>query len=76
MNVLFFNRVIGFFDKTDKNKPNNNQCLYILNKDIVPWQFNNSDVQIDIDADGNIKMTGYPTNKLIDIIKRENNARV
>lgn len=60
----------------DKNKPNNNQCIYVLNKDIDPWQFNNSDVQMDIDENGNIKMTGYPTNKLINTIKRENNARV
>lgn len=60
----------------DNNKPNNNQSVYILNKEIDPWQFNNSDVQIDIDEDGNIKMTGYPTNKLINEIKRENNARI
>lgn len=60
----------------DKNKSNNNQSLYILNKDIVPWEFNNSDVQIDIDENGNIKITGYPTNKFINIIKKEINARV
>ncbi|NVJ53920.1 MAG: radical SAM protein [Campylobacteraceae bacterium] len=60
----------------DKNKINNNQSLYLLNKDIDPWQFNNSDVQIDIDINANIKITGYPTNKLIKMIEKENNARV
>lgn len=60
----------------DKNKLNNNQSLYILNENIDPWQFNNSDVQIDIDENGNIKITGYPPSKLINELKRENNARI
>lgn len=55
----------------NESKINNNQIVHILNGNIEPWVFNNSDVQIDIDEDSNIKLTGYPTNNLINEIKRE-----
>lgn len=60
----------------DDSKDNNNQVLYVLNEDANIWKFNNSDVQIDIDEDSNIKLTGYPTNNLINEIKGNNNARI
>jgi anaerobic ribonucleoside-triphosphate reductase activating protein len=60
----------------DSSKKNNNQTTYILNKNVDNWKFNNSDIEIDIDEDGNIKLTGYPTNKLISEIKGTTNARV
>lgn len=62
--------------KYDNTKENNNQILYILNDEIQPWKFNNSDVQIEIDKELNIKLTGYPTNSLINEIKGKNNARI
>ena len=65
--------VAGRYDST---KSNNNQTTYILNNNINNWNFNNSDVEIDIDENGNIKLTGYPTNELISEIKGMNNARV
>ena len=65
--------VAGRYDST---KENNNQTTYILNEHIENWSFNNSDVEIDIDIDGNIKLTGYPTNRLINEIKGNSNARV
>lgn len=58
--------VAGRYDNT---KENNNQKVYLLNDKIDIWQFNNSDVEIDIDDDLNIKLTGYPTDKLIKTIK-------
>ena len=58
--------VAGRYDNT---KENNNQTVYILNDDIDIWKFNNSDVEIDIDEELNIKITGYPTNNLINEIK-------
>jgi len=58
--------VAGRYDTT---KENNNQIVYILNDDIDIWKFNNSDVEIDIDEESNIKITGYPTNSLINEIK-------
>ena len=48
---------------------NNNQTLYLLNEDCEMWNFNNSDVEIEIDGDLNLKITGYPTNRLIKDIK-------
>ena len=60
----------------DSVKENNNQTTYILNDDVDSWNFNNSDVEIDIDEDGNIKLTGYPTNQLIKKIKGTHDARV
>jgi len=65
--------VAGRYDNTEEN---NNQIVHILNDDTSNWKFNNSDVEIDIDLDGNINITGYPTNKLINKIKGENNARI
>jgi len=65
--------VAGRYDKT---KEKNNQTTYILNKNVDNWKFNNSDIEIDIDEDGNIKLTGYPTNTLINEIKGTNDARV
>lgn len=65
--------VAGRFDDTKKN---NNQIVYILNDSIDTWQFNNSDVEIELDEDSNIKITGYPTNKLINEIKGDSDARV
>lgn len=60
----------------DNSKYNNNQIVYMLNKDIDIWQFNNSDVEIDINDDMNIKITGYPTDELITEIKKAQNARI
>ena len=65
--------VAGRYDNT---KINNNQTVYNFNDDVDNWKFNNSDVEIDIDIDGNITMTGYPTNKLINEIKGDENARI
>ncbi len=53
----------------DENIENNNQKLYLLNNQTDIWEFNNSDVEIEIDDDLNIKITGYPTNELIKELK-------
>jgi anaerobic ribonucleoside-triphosphate reductase activating protein len=65
--------VAGRYDNT---KENNNQIVYHFNKEVDIWDFNNSDVEIDIDLDGNIKMTGYPTNSLINDVRGESNAGI
>ncbi len=57
--------VAGRFDET---KENNNQKVYILNDSSELWEFNNSNVEIEIDNNLNIKMTGYPTDILINEI--------
>jgi len=60
----------------DNSQYNNNQTVYHLNEKVKTWQFNNMDVEIEIDVNMNIKVTGYPTNKLIDEIKGKLDARV
>jgi anaerobic ribonucleoside-triphosphate reductase activating protein len=47
----------------DSSKPNNNQKVYQLAEE--KWTFNNTDVEIEIDNDGTIILTGYPANALI-----------
>jgi len=58
--------VAGRFDSTKKN---NNQKVYILNSNVLIWDFNNSDVEIEIDDNNHIKITGYPTSYLINELK-------
>ena len=53
----------------DEKKENNNQKVYILNESSDLWQFDNSSVEIEIDDNLNIKMTGYPTDGLINEVK-------
>jgi len=65
--------VAGRFDSTKKN---NNQIVYILNDNVDIWKFNNENVQVEIDQNSNIKITGYPTDGLINEIKGDTNARV
>ena len=43
--------------------PDNNQKVYEFSG--ARWQFNNSDVEIDIAADGEMLLTGYPSDALI-----------
>jgi anaerobic ribonucleoside-triphosphate reductase activating protein len=49
------------------NKYNNNQKVY--RSEFSDWIFNNSDVEIELDENGDILITGYPTNELIKSIK-------
>jgi anaerobic ribonucleoside-triphosphate reductase activating protein len=63
--VLEFTDVLvsGRFDST---KENNNQKVKHLNSDVDIWNFNNSDIQIDIDHNGNLQITGYPIDSFIE----------
>ena len=56
--------VAGRFDPT---KPNNNQKVYEFSN--IKWNFNNTDVEIELDEKSNINITGYPSNALITNIK-------
>lgn len=49
-------------------RPNNNQKVYELSG--VKWAYNNTDVEIDIDARGNLLLTGYPSDTLIQNIEK------
>jgi len=65
--------VAGRYDNT---KYNNNQKVHILNNDVDIWKFNNENVQIEIDENLDIKITGYPIDGLINEIKGDNYERV
>jgi len=58
--------VAGRFDEA---KENNNQKIYILNDNCDLWHFDSNSVEIEIDNDLNIIMTGYPTDGLIQEVK-------
>lgn len=58
----------------DQEKLNNNQKVHYLSE--KNWEFNNSDIEIDIDRDGNLMLTGYPTDKFIDELKGDINERI
>jgi anaerobic ribonucleoside-triphosphate reductase activating protein len=60
----------------DSSKLNNNQKIYLLNNNVDVWEFNNSDVEIEINDDIDIKITGYPTDELISEIKENIYERV
>lgn len=57
--------VAGRFDDT---KENNNQKVYELSTHY--WDFNNSDVEVEIDNKGDIVITGYPSDGLINVINK------
>lgn len=58
--------ISGRYDNTIEN---NNQKVYLLNEQVKAWEFNNSDIEIDIDENGDIMLSGYPTNDFINNIK-------
>jgi len=60
----------------DSRKANNNQIVYLLNDNINVWKFNNSDVEIEINDDMDIKITGYPTDKLLTEIRENLDERI
>ena len=56
--------VAGRFDLT---KPNNNQKVYEFSD--LHWSFNNSDIEIEIDEQSDVTITGYPSNEFIKNVK-------
>lgn len=49
--------------------PNNNQKIYEFSN--VKWRLDNTSVQVDIDVDGGILLTGYPSDEFIKEIQGE-----
>lgn len=60
----------------DSSKERNNQKVYILNDKVDEWEFNNSDIEIDICPNGDIILTGYPSDVFINEITGDNDARI
>ncbi len=55
------------FGRYNKTLPNNNQT--VINYTSDRWNYNNSDVEIDINDDLELLFTGYPKDSLIKTIK-------
>ena len=51
----------------DPSKENNNQKVHEAHE--VKWMFNNTNVEVDFDDSGNIVITGYPTDALVNEIR-------
>ena len=51
----------------DNSKFNNNQKVHNLQN--IKWNFNNTDVEVEVDNKGNVVITGYPTNQLVNDIR-------
>jgi len=67
-------RLLDFTDilvsgRYDITKENNNQKITLINSETDMWNFNNSDIQIDISENGNLQITGYPTDNFIEKLK-------
>ena len=52
----------------DSKRPNNNQKVHNLKT--TPWNFNNTDVEVEVDEKGDLVITGYPPNDLLTTLKR------
>ena len=63
--------VSGRFDPA---KPNNNQKVSNLHE--LQWEFNNTDVEIEVDSKGDLVVTGYPPDNLILQIKEAVHERI
>ena len=55
------------YGRFNNSLPNNNQL--VVNNTINKWNYNNSDVEIDINDDLEILFTGYPTDNIIKTTK-------
>lgn len=64
------------YGRFDKSKPNNNQKIWHNPKGTDSWEFNNSDIEIDIDNDGDIFINGFPTAEIINDIEEIQNERI
>ena len=51
----------------DPSKDNNNQKVHEASE--IKWAFNNTNVEVDFDKRGNVVITGYPSDALIDDIR-------
>ena len=65
--------IYGRFDST---KPQNNQKIWHNPNGNDNWQFNNSDIEIDLDINGYASLSGFPNSDFIKMIKDIQNERI
>ena len=65
--MLFDLADILVYGRFDPSKANNNQKVH--SKGNCEWNFNNTDVEVDFDDKGNMVITGYPPDELINEIQ-------
>ena len=64
------------YGRFDISKPDNNQKVWRNPRSHEFWEFNNTDVEIDIAENGNVSISGFPTKELIDDIEEVQNERI
>ena len=65
--------IYGRFDVTKKD---NNQKTWINPNGAGKWEFNNTDVEIDLDIVGNLFISGFPPSDLIKNLENLDNERI
>ena len=65
--------IYGRFDATKKD---NNQKIWINPNGAGKWEFNNTTVEIDLDIDGNLFISGFPPSDLIKNLENLDNERI
>lgn len=65
--------IYGRFDST---KPQNNQKIWHNPKGKDHWQFNNTDIEIDLDLSGDASLSGFPNDEFIEMIREIQNERI
>jgi len=64
------------YGRFDRSKPNNNQKVWRNPQSQEFWEFNNTDVEIDIAENGDLNISGFPTLELINDIEELQNERI
>jgi anaerobic ribonucleoside-triphosphate reductase activating protein len=64
------------YGRFDGSKPNNNQKVWYNPQSREFWDFNNTDVEIDVDDNGDINISGFPTLDLISDMEDIQNERI
>ena len=64
------------YGRFDSSKPNNNQKVWHNPQSRDFWDFNNTDVEIDVDDNGDINISGFPTLDLISDMEDIQNERI
>lgn len=68
--------LLGYVDilvagRFDSSKPNNNQKVLNLKGAYLNWEYNNGEVEVDLHENGDIRLTGYPSDVFISALIRE-----
>jgi len=64
------------YGRFDSSKPQNNQKIWHNPKGKDNWEFNNTDIEIDLDINGNANLSGFPDKEFIEMVKVIQDERI